>query len=194
LVSPVFDSSWVQWLGLSTTEPYTEDWRPFLPWAGAMLLGVGAGRLIGLRLYGEKVEAADQGNLVEAPAGEGRPPAWLARPGPGLDPLPPRGAGGLLSYAGRTSLLIYLVHQPVLFAVFTGLVMVAPPPEPEVDFVAECVRSCRVEGTEQGFCHDVCVCTAEETTRSDALAGVADDAERGKRLQEIAGKCIAAQK
>jgi hypothetical protein len=82
----------------------------------------------------------------------------------------------------------------MLFAVFTGLVMIAPPQEPASSFVAECVRSCREEGAEQGFCHDACVCTAEEATRSQALVGVTDDAERGKRLREIAGKCIAAQK
>jgi hypothetical protein len=55
------------------------------------------------------------------------------------------------------------------------------------------MSSCREEGAEQGFCHKACVCTAEEALRSKALAGVTDD-ERGKRLPEIAGRCIAAQK
>lgn len=191
LASPVFNSDWLQWLGLSTTEPYTQDWRPFLPWAGAMLMGVGAGRLIVRRLYGEKAGVAEQ--PVETSVEAGQPPAWLTRQALQPIPFPVRAEKGWLSLAGRNSLLIYLIHQPVLFAVFTGLLMVAPPPETASDFVAECVRSCRAEGAEDGFCRSACVCTAEEATRSQALAGVTDDAERGKKLKEIAAKCIAAQ-
>ena len=31
------------WLGLGTSAPYTLDWRPLLPWAGVVLIGLGLG-------------------------------------------------------------------------------------------------------------------------------------------------------
>jgi uncharacterized membrane protein len=186
LASPFFDSAWLQWLGLSTTEPLTQDWRPLFPWAGAMLLGVAAGRL----LLSRRGRAPAPAEKSIAPADE--PLSWL-RSDRALSKEETKRVAPL-GYIGRHSLLIYLAHQPLLFAAFTGLAMIAPPPETTTDFVAECVRSCREEGAEQDFCHDACVCTAEEAARSQALVGVVDDAERGKRLREIAGKCIAAQK
>ncbi len=186
LGSPLFNSAWLQWLGLSTTEPLTQDWRPLFPWAGAMLLGVAAGRL---RLSRQE-DTTEPAKTSMAPADE--PLSWLRRDR--ALPKEEKERVAPLKYIGRHSLLIYLAHQPLLFAAFTGLLMIAPPPETAADFVAECVKSCREEGAEQGFCHEACVCTAEEATRSHALVGVTNDAERGKRLQEIAGKCIAARK
>lgn len=41
---PLFDSRWTNWLGLVTRKPVTEDWVPVLPWLGAMLWGLAAGR------------------------------------------------------------------------------------------------------------------------------------------------------
>lgn len=158
LASPVFDSAWLQWLGLSTAEPLTQDWRPLFPWAGALLLGVAAGRLLPRPAEGQRASAQRE---------------WPA-----------------LNVLGRHSLPIYLAHQPLLFALFAALVVVAPPPEDPAAFVAECETSCRADGGQKRFCHDACVCTAEEAIRTKALAGVADDAERGRRLREIAGRCV----
>ncbi|MEK8091355.1 heparan-alpha-glucosaminide N-acetyltransferase [Methylocystis sp. IM3] len=150
--SPVFNSSWLQWLGLGTVEPLTQDWRPLFPWAGAMLLGVGAARAFALPQGGAGVK--------------------------GLDSL------------GRHSLLIYLLHQPLLFGLFTALIAVAPPADDMRDFVAQCVSGCVAEGSERGFCRKACACTAEEAQRDKAFAGARDDAERGRRLQEIAAGCV----
>ncbi len=157
--SHAFNAPWLQWLGLGTREPLTQDWRPLFPWAGAMLLGVAAGR---------------------APA--------LRRPAP--NPLPASGARGWAPFLGRHSLLIYLLHQPLLFGLFTAMLFIAPPAEDARAFIAECEKSCVAEGSRQAFCHKACVCTAEEAMRSKALLGVADEAERGRRLQDIAGRCI----
>ena len=51
--SSAFNADWLQWIGLSTSEPMTQDWRPLFPWAGALLLGVAAGKLA-LPVYGER--------------------------------------------------------------------------------------------------------------------------------------------
>lgn len=43
-----FDAPMFWWTGLSTFEPPTNDYRPLAPWAGALLAGVGAGKLAGV--------------------------------------------------------------------------------------------------------------------------------------------------
>ncbi len=46
---PVFDTRWLNWVGLVTAKPITEDYLPLLPWLGAMCLGVALGRLLNAR-------------------------------------------------------------------------------------------------------------------------------------------------
>ena len=41
---PVFDNRWLNWTGLVTRKPITEDYVPVLPWLGVMLWGVAAGQ------------------------------------------------------------------------------------------------------------------------------------------------------
>jgi uncharacterized membrane protein len=81
-----FHNSWLVWLG---TRPdfFMLDYWPIFPWFGVMLLGVFAGNA----LYG------DRGKLDASPS---------ARP-PSVEPL---------TFLGRHSLLVYLVHQPILLA------------------------------------------------------------------------------
>lgn len=166
LASPLFNAGWLQWLGLGTAEPFTQDWRPFFPWAGAMLLGVGAARL---RLRAETGAAAPATPRPHAPGEKG------------------------LAFLGRHSLLIYLIHQPLLFGLFTALLAVAPPAPDATAFIAECERSCVAEGSRQSFCHSFCGCTAAEAGRGAALAGVTDQAARMKRMQDIAARCLSRQ-
>jgi uncharacterized membrane protein len=160
VASPAFNSHWLQWLGLGTVEPLTQDWRPLFPWAGAMLLGVAAARAF-VPLLTFKVQ----------PVARGRKSA--------------------LPFLGRHSLLIYLLHQPLLFGLFTALLIVAPPAPDTRDFIAACERSCVDEGSTQAYCHSFCVCTAKEAISGKALDGARDDAERGRRLQEMARRCMA---
>jgi uncharacterized membrane protein len=42
----IFDSPWLNWTGLVTRLPITEDYVPVLPWLGVMLWGVAAGRTL----------------------------------------------------------------------------------------------------------------------------------------------------
>ena len=43
--STLFDPPWLLWLGLGEALPNTLDWRPLLPWAGVVFLGLGVARL-----------------------------------------------------------------------------------------------------------------------------------------------------
>jgi uncharacterized membrane protein len=85
---------WFLWLGLRPPAFHQLDWFPLLPWFGLVLLGVAAGAY----LY--------PGGLRRFEL-----PAWGGRPGVRQ-----------LAWLGRHSLLIYLVHQPILF----GLLALAP--------------------------------------------------------------------
>lgn len=79
---------WLLWLGLKPATLFQLDYFPLLPWFGVALLGV----FLGQRLY---------------PGGRRRVdlPAWGGRPG----------IKGLV-WLGRHSLAVYLLHQPILFA------------------------------------------------------------------------------
>ena len=41
---PAFDAPALQWIGLGTRKPVTEDWVPILPWLGVLWWGLAAGR------------------------------------------------------------------------------------------------------------------------------------------------------
>ena len=45
--STLFDPPWLLWIGLGEALPNTLDWRPLLPWAGVVFLGLGVARLAG---------------------------------------------------------------------------------------------------------------------------------------------------
>src|SRR5437899_6091626 len=82
---PLFDSPWLNWIGMMTHKPATEDYVPLFPWLGVVLVGVALGHVL-VRV---------QRNLTAA---NRITPGWLA-------------------WLGRHSLIIYLVHQPVLVGV-----------------------------------------------------------------------------
>lgn len=85
LPGPQFDASWLRFLGLSTLSAQTIDFEPVFPWFGAVLAGVALGR-VGTQL-------GLWARLAGVPAGR-----WV----------------NWSSWPGRHSLLIYLIHQPVL--------------------------------------------------------------------------------
>ena len=55
LASPMFDPAPLLWLGLGVREPSTLDWRPLLPWLGAVLIGLGLARLTLPQLLGSEL-------------------------------------------------------------------------------------------------------------------------------------------
>lgn len=81
-------SPWLLWLGVRQLGRYMVDYYPIFPWFGIALLGVFAG----LTLY------------------PGGTPRFTL---PDLSPKAPIRA---LTFLGRHSLLIYLIHQPILLA------------------------------------------------------------------------------
>ena len=90
------DFPWLAWLGIEPAFYAPVDYFPVIPWFGVVLLGV----FLGNTLYGA------QGRRFPLPDLSG----WLAVRG--------------LDFMGRHSLVIYLVHQPVLLAILalTGVI------------------------------------------------------------------------
>jgi uncharacterized membrane protein len=88
-----WDHNWLTWLGLHTRLYAPLDYFPLIPWFGVVLLGVA----IGNTLYGP------QGRLLPLPdLGYW----WPAR---------------LLQWLGKHSLIIYVIHQPLLLAILFAL-------------------------------------------------------------------------
>lgn len=81
--NPVFDQPALQWIGLMTFKPYTEDYVPLLPWLGLVLIGMFLGHLV-LRYQ-----------VASNPTSQPRALQWL-------------------SWLGRKSLSIYMLHQLAL--------------------------------------------------------------------------------
>lgn len=89
---PAFDPAPLLWLGLNASQVFSVDYVPVFPWFSAVLVGVALGRLA--------VSSGLWARLAAVTVPKGSLWDWLAFP-------------------GRHSLIVYLVHQPVLF----GLVM-----------------------------------------------------------------------
>ncbi len=85
-VLDVFNSTWLNWLGIIDRKPITEDYVPLLPWLGVVWWGMAAG----------------QWTLKQRPG-------WL-----GVADGVATGVRRRLVLLGRWSLSYYLLHQPVL--------------------------------------------------------------------------------
>ena len=95
---PWFDQTGWRWIGLMTHKPATEDYVPLLPWFGVVLAGIYAGDML---LRTRRLER--------------------------LNDTVPAGSASVrfLAFSGRHSLLIYLLHQPLLFGAISLYIAVA---------------------------------------------------------------------
>ncbi len=87
---PGLDAPALRWIGMMTFKPVTEDYVPLFPWTGVFLTGMWAG---------DQLFLSDR--LQSLRRWESHSPA-----------------AQLLAWAGRRSLMIYLLHQPLLFSAF----------------------------------------------------------------------------
>lgn len=167
---PLFDHPALWWVGLSVDVPRSNDYVPLLPWIAPVLLGIASARLF------------TESGLPWRLAGDGHATKhrWTT----------------LLETAGRHSLAIYLIHQPVLIALVYGFSLLAPPPaaDPAVSYTNSCLRGCEGERS-AGFCQSFCGCTLERLTEQNLF----DDLNRGAidvttdgRIAAISSQCTAA--
>lgn len=87
-----FNHSLWQWFGLMTQKPITEDYVPLLPWFGVVLIGLFLGKFI-----------YQQNHLPRLQSWKSEHPIFKT-----------------LGFAGKHSLIIYMIHQPI----FMGLLYI----------------------------------------------------------------------
>lgn len=93
LESSSFDTRWLAWSGFAAQPPSSNDFVPIFPWVGLTLLGMAATKwTFGWPVKSRLEQHTHPGRLARAFA-------WM----------------------GRRSLLIYLVHQPILLALILPL-------------------------------------------------------------------------
>ena len=90
---PLLDAPQLNWIGLMTHKPITEDYVPMLPWFGVVLIGI----FLGKRFLAGHFEWMK---------------AWR----------PATGASRLLALTGRHTLLLYMLHQPVFIGLLYLLI------------------------------------------------------------------------
>ena len=83
---------WLAWLGLHPESFYSVDYEPLLPWLGVVLIGIFTGKT----LYPDGTRSFH------------------------LPPMRNPVTGGL-TFLGRHSLIIYLLHQPVIVLFIAGI-------------------------------------------------------------------------
>ncbi|AWN38141.1 DUF1624 domain-containing protein [Methylobacterium radiodurans] len=155
-------------LGLGQGLPRTNDYVPLFPWFGIVLAGIALGRL-GLP------------RLARSPLGAWRPAGRIGR------------AAG---FAGRHSLAIYLVHQPLLLGALTSVAaLTGPHPRAgerafRADYAAHCTRT----GGEARACRIAARCTVA-ALRRETLWLAQDRAFTGEerlRAQALSQACYEA--
>lgn len=98
LASPTFNGAAWLWLGLASEPIPSNDYNPLLPWFGCVLAGIAVARIV-------------------LPHAEGA--AWAQW-------QPRSTVSCALALAGRHSLLVYLVHQPILMGLLWTIAQIRP--------------------------------------------------------------------
>ena len=171
VASPALNPPALVWLGLGTIPPRTLDWRPLLPWSGFVFLGLSLTRRNLARLVASKLAQ------------------WRAT----------GRAGVALAWAGRHSLAIYLIHQPILFGILfaaTDLTGVEAAYEAE-QFGQVCQRECVAGGGEPQVCAPACQCVVKGLKDAGLSGAMArdrlDDAQREKYSEIVRGCSVGAK-
>jgi uncharacterized membrane protein len=138
---PLFNEKAWSWLGFWQVPPPTNDLVPVFPWFGAVLLGIVAARL---------VLASDLAARLAAI-------------------VPSGGLLRLLAFLGRWSLLIYLIHQPILLGLTYPAAALLQPQIAmrDVTFLQSCQSTCEAGGTSASMCVTYCQCGLEGVKTND---------------------------
>lgn len=138
---PLFNQRAWSWLGFWVVPPPANDLVPVFPWFGVVLLAVVVTRIARTR-------------------------NWLDR----LARIQPRNRlASILAWLGRWSLVIYLVHQPLLLGIIYPLSTTLRPDLAmrDLDFLRACQQTCLAGGTDADRCTTYCQCGLEGVETND---------------------------
>ncbi len=104
---------------------------------------------------------------------------------------------GPLALIGRWSLIIYVVHQPLIYGALMvyGLWFPAYPPSPELSeplpraaaFIAQCQPSCVESGGVEGYCTSYCHCAVGAIDDANLWGAVAAEAPTPQERSQLDG-------
>ncbi len=137
-----FNVKALSWIGFWTEHPYTQDLVPIFPGFGFTLAGIVVTRVAMAQGWVEALGRIDFKGF------------WYKA----------------LVWCGRWSLIIYLVHQPLLMAVLVPadvLLHQQPAPTREVSFFNQCVMSCETGNNGRNYCESYCGCALDMVERAD---------------------------
>ena len=166
VASPLLDPIWLSWLGFSRQSIHSADFVPLFPWFGWVLTGMVLARLA----------------LAKSPVGGWT--RWRASAGPVR----------LATLAGRHSLSVYLLHQPILIGTLLLAMTVAGWRQDEArPFLDACQRSCVATGSPDAACRQACSCMVDRLKSEDlwqkALANTFTPREN-ERAAEMSKTCF----
>jgi uncharacterized membrane protein len=152
VTSEAFNSPALVWLGLGTVAPPSLDWRPLFPWAGVVFAGLALAR----------ISRSSFAQLA----------LWR----------PARIPGRAIAFAGRHSLAIYLIHQPILWGLLFALVNISGTAERHDQdiYLAACRPACVERGGGAEACAKACACVADRAHK----AGLSLRAPKGERSED----------
>lgn len=167
--APIFDHPTLWWVGLSTEPPLSIDYVPVFPWFGVVLAGIVIGR------------------FLVAYAGDSTFARWQPR----------NRLERWATFAGRWSLLIYLVHQPILVGLIYLVTSFIGPNEEvaRANFMDQCVTVCRTSARGEATCTGFCGCMFADLYDTDLFTVPAVELmspEQHQRWQGIVNQCLAA--
>jgi uncharacterized membrane protein len=154
--NPFFDQKILSWIGFWVVPPPSNDLVPLFPWLGVGLLGVAAMRIAQATGFTETLAKLNSSSALA------------------------RG----LAFLGRWSLLIYLLHQPILMGVITPLASVLGTQEAarELEFLNSCQATCEDGGTTAEQCAIFCQCGLTGINENDLwgpiYSGLFDEAQQ----------------
>ena len=178
-----------------------------LPWPWLLLLGVAVialGKTVVLPLFDEpwlrwiglmtfEPESNDYVPLFPWFGGFlfGMALGRLWRPGPARTPGGAVGRG--FAWAGRHSLAVYLLHQPVLFSSLSLLAMgIGADPADVRSFQTSCVATCTGSGGEMAHCTATCRCVADDLNRAGLWSDFVHDrlsADGARKVDGVIQSC-----
>ena len=163
-----FNPVWINWIGLFTIPPRSNDFVPLMPWLGSFLIGMGCTKI-----------AMTTGVT-----------ARLAAIGTGA-----HAASRATRFCGRHSLAFYLVHQPVLIVLVWAASLIAPPAavDPLPGFISECEAGCAATNSAE-FCMRFCTCVTDDLLSKGLFTPFVEgdiDPDTDQRIPAIAAQCTA---
>lgn len=153
--NPAFTDRTLAWIGFWPVSPPTSDVVPIFPWLGVVILGIAEFRLLAASAFGQRLLA----RRSDLPIARG------------------------LAFLGRWSLVIYLVHQPLIIGVLWVLMQlqgqpVMPAPAPNLSteatgFLQSCNSSCATGGGTAEQCTAYCECALDQIASQNLWSAIA---------------------